>query len=297
MSNVILASIRIDGGTQPRTQIDETLVAEYAAAMRDGAPFPPVVLFHDGVELWLADGFHRYHAALKAEWRDINADVRTGTKRDAVLFSVGANAGHGLRRTNADKRKAVLTLLNDAEWSQWSAEEIARRCGVSATLVKDTRSSLAVTSSEPSVRTYTTKHGTIATMKTEHIGTPFKSRDAVQHRREALRSLAESGHSAAQIAAATGYAEKSVPRIAKSLGVVITAAQAVGRSRKHDGNRIVENIVMDAENLTAGIGLVTFSALDRARLQAWIDSLVQSRRSLDSFIRKLKEHASVEARD
>jgi hypothetical protein len=29
-----------------------------------------------------------------------------------------ANAAHGQRRTNADKRKAVITLLEDAEWGR-----------------------------------------------------------------------------------------------------------------------------------------------------------------------------------
>ena len=32
--------------------------------------------------------------------------------------------------TNADKRRAVETLLNDAEWATWSDREIARQCGV-----------------------------------------------------------------------------------------------------------------------------------------------------------------------
>jgi hypothetical protein len=36
-----------------------------------------------------------------------------------------------LRRTNADKRKAVKTLLEDEEWSKWSDREIARQCEVS----------------------------------------------------------------------------------------------------------------------------------------------------------------------
>ena len=36
-----------------------------------------------------------------------------GGLRDAILFSVGANAAHGLRRTNADKRRTVLLLWED----------------------------------------------------------------------------------------------------------------------------------------------------------------------------------------
>lgn len=41
-----------------------------------------------------------------------------------------------IRRTNADKRKAVLTLLNDEEWGDWSENRIANTCAVSRTLVR-----------------------------------------------------------------------------------------------------------------------------------------------------------------
>jgi len=73
---------------------------------------------------------------------------------------------NGLRRTNEDKRKAVLTLLNDAEWAKWSDREIARRCGVNHELVSRLRPSLAENASEkPVPRTFTTKHGTVTTMR------------------------------------------------------------------------------------------------------------------------------------
>ncbi len=64
-------------------------------------------------------------------------------------------------------RRAVLRLLNDGEWSQWSDREIARRCAVGKSFVGNLRASLATVDSE---RTYTTKHGTPAVMKTANIG-------------------------------------------------------------------------------------------------------------------------------
>ena len=39
---------------------------------------------------------------------------------DAPLTRAKQAHALGLRRTNEDKRKAVLTLLNDAEWAKWS---------------------------------------------------------------------------------------------------------------------------------------------------------------------------------
>lgn len=84
---------------------------------------------------------------------------------------LGANAHHGLRRTNTDKRKAVETLLKDGEWAKWSNNKIAKMCGVSQPFVSSLRPLLITNSSEAQAqRTYTTKHGTTAVMKTENIG-------------------------------------------------------------------------------------------------------------------------------
>jgi hypothetical protein len=130
-------NIRIDGGTQSRVAINQEAVAEYAAVLKDGDYLPEVVVFFDGVENWLADGFHRFHAHLAAGKASIVVDKRKGTQRDAILYSLNANTVHGLRPTNDDKRKAVLTMLTDAEWSEMSERAIARHCGVSHTFVSN----------------------------------------------------------------------------------------------------------------------------------------------------------------
>lgn len=131
MKTINIKTIRIDGGTQSRVEINNEIVTEYAEAIKAGAEFPAVVVFNDGAENWLADGFHRFHAHNQAGKTSILADVRQGTMRDAILYSLGANGTHGLNRTNADKRKAVLTALNDSEWSQWPHKKIAEVCSVS----------------------------------------------------------------------------------------------------------------------------------------------------------------------
>lgn len=164
-------SIRLDGGTQSRAEINNDVVTDYAAEMKAGVKFPAIVVFFDGDNYWCADGFHRVQAALRVNIAKIEADVRQGTRRDAVLYSVGANADHGLRRSNADKRRAVMKLLEDDEWGKWSSYEIAKRCFVSHTFVDNLRSSLAtVASDNPGQRTFNTKHGTPAIMQTGNIG-------------------------------------------------------------------------------------------------------------------------------
>ena len=171
-----ISVIRTDGGTQMRAGLDESTVHEYLIAMlEDGGwgAFPPVTVYHDGESHWLADGFHRL-AAYRLIDRDPDgplpcapAVVKGGTRRDAVLHAAGANAAHGLRRSNADKRRAVETLLADREWGGWSDREIARRCSVHHGLVATLRT---LTGGNASERTYTTKHGTVARMQTEQIG-------------------------------------------------------------------------------------------------------------------------------
>lgn len=146
-----LEGIRINGGTQPRVETNEAAIADYAESIRAGAELPPVIVFDDGTDLWLADGFHRFHAHRTAGTAEIQCDVRRGTRRDAVLFSVGANASHGLRRSNEDKRKAVMTLLNDTEWSTWSGNQIAKACSVSESFVRHLR--LNEDAPAPAVRT------------------------------------------------------------------------------------------------------------------------------------------------
>lgn len=169
---VPLHAIRIDGGTQSRTAINKAVVTEYSDALRKGALMPPVMLYFDGTDFWLADGFHRFHAHQAIGSAEISAVIRTGTRRDAVLYAASANATHGQRRSNKDRRHAVQMLLEDPEWATWSDNAIAKACAVSQPLVASVRRSLTSNSSceNPAPRTYTTKHGSTATMSTTKIG-------------------------------------------------------------------------------------------------------------------------------
>ena len=215
-TQIDLALIAVNGGTQMRAGLNEETVVEYAEAMivaGDYGPFPPVAVYYDGSVYWLADGFHRVEAArrvlaLEGEAVRIPAVVKVGDRRKAILEAAKANATHGLRRTNADKRRAVEVLLDDDEWGQWSDRKIAEMCRVSAPFVAKVRNAEPETVADdelltvniyseklaeaPAVpgniasedeppksaatRTYTTKHGTTATMDTGNIGAKPKPR-------------------------------------------------------------------------------------------------------------------------
>ena len=129
----------LDHGIQVRAAMHPDTVNDYAEAMRDGASFPPIVVFRVGSDLVLADGVHRTLAAQQAGLQEILSDTRVGTFRDALVYALSANGSHGLQMTNLDKRKAVGLALDDEELSQWSNREIARWCGVSPGLVDKMR--------------------------------------------------------------------------------------------------------------------------------------------------------------
>lgn len=134
-----LNQLTIDGGTQSRTKIIQEAVDEYAESLKNGARFPPVLAYYDGIKYYLTDGYHRYFAHQKAGIKDIDVTVVNGTLRDAILRSFSVNAENGRHRTNADKRNAVQIMLNDFEWQFWNTADIAKACRVSVNLVESMR--------------------------------------------------------------------------------------------------------------------------------------------------------------
>lgn len=154
----------LDERLQSRVEINEEMVSEYAHDMEQGDQFPPVTVHFDGVQYYLSDGFHRYHAARRIEKASIVANVIPGTFRDAQLYATSVNAKHGMRRTNADKRKAVMTMLEDFEWGDWSNVEIAQHCGTSAAFVSNLRAVVEGDNKSETVK-YRTATGKIAEKK------------------------------------------------------------------------------------------------------------------------------------
>ncbi len=154
-----ISEIRTDG-TQMRSGLDRTHVERLREALESGAVLPPVIVFRSEGGVWVADGHHRLEASTLAGCTQIEAEVREGTQRDAMLYSVGANDGHGLPRSNVDKRRAVLALLRDAEWSQKGNRWVAEAAHVTHPFVGKVRAELeTVTSSKPKPTTTVGKDG------------------------------------------------------------------------------------------------------------------------------------------
>ncbi len=142
-----LAQIRTDGGTQPRAELRDEVIADYAELMESGVNFPPVIVFFDGTNYWLADGFHRLMAARRAAPdTPLQATVHPGTLQDAQWFSYSVNKTHGLRRTNEDKERALRAALAHDKAASLSNVRIAEHCGVGETSVRNYREQMNLTS-------------------------------------------------------------------------------------------------------------------------------------------------------
>lgn len=284
------------GGTQSRVALSEETVATYAEAMKNGAMLPPIVVFHDGSTYWLADGFHRLMAHVRngADW--IPADVRQGTRREAVLHSVGSNAEHGLPRTNADKRHAVMLLLNDEEWATWTNAEVARRCHVDSSTVDKYRKELSPpeTGSDamPAARKYTNKHGQTATMNTENIGRGLAGTRA--EKTEAIRALAAEGYRSEQIASQVSLDSKTVRLYANKAGIALPD-KAMGNSRRLDSRRVVEQTVLSMDACAQSINTVSFDIADieSSDLAEWLEIVTEAMAIFRKFHAQLKEATHV----
>lgn len=152
-NSVSRASIRIEKCFQIRAEMDQAAIEDYIQAIREAGhwPFPPIKI----VSQYLVDGFHRIEAAkrvaedpetpamLRKSLQEIPCervpvDLSSDDVTDLALQqALGANHTHGLRRSIADKRRAVELALE--KWPDQSDREIAKLTGTSHTFVSKLR--------------------------------------------------------------------------------------------------------------------------------------------------------------
>lgn len=164
--SVPLDQIRLDGDTQPRVELDQDVIWEYAdelerGGLRDGVPLRTMKVVFDGVDYWLIDGFHRYWALrkMKSPPTAVLCQVNKGTRLDARWWSYSMNTDHGLRRTTADKRKAVMSALRHPNGVGLSDSQIGKHVGVSDKTVAKYRVEMQASSEIPKITTRIVKRG------------------------------------------------------------------------------------------------------------------------------------------
>ena len=149
--NLAIDLITAISDMQMREGMKLEVIEEYQECFNGKAwPFnEPLVVFSDGETYWLADGFHRFEAAKRAKRGSVKCEIRDGTVDDAEDYAAGANRSHGLRRTNADKRKAVEWALECPRHAEKSNRAVADLCGVGEYLVRTIKKEKCVLNAPP----------------------------------------------------------------------------------------------------------------------------------------------------
>jgi hypothetical protein len=139
--DVPIETIILDPRLQMRATMDFSTIDEYAETI-DELP-PGKIIMGPQEQMWLTGGWHRYHANVKAKRQTMRCEVREGSFQDALKEAAGENYGHGIKRTDADKRRAVTALLTDEEWAKRSDRMIAEACHVGPHLVASVREDIS----------------------------------------------------------------------------------------------------------------------------------------------------------
>lgn len=177
IEELAVSLLRQDGGTQPRAFINSNTRDEYAESLANGIRLPPALVFYDGENYWLADGFHRVEAAKQNGLGTFPCEVRQGTREDAQWESFGANKTHGLPRTNSDKQRAVEAALKHPMAVTKSNVQIAEHCGVAESYIRKVKGGGIFAQSEDGKKTVT-RNGKTYTQRTEKIGKSKKQKTA-----------------------------------------------------------------------------------------------------------------------
>ena len=293
-----IGEIIIDAGTQVRAQIDEAIVEEYAEHLAAGGTLPPVTAFRDGGRTYLADGFHRLRAHERAGRTEIEAQVQTGTREDALWCALGANRAHGHRLTSADKKHAIELALE--AWPDRSQRRIAAQIGCSQQYVGKVRAQVTTSCHLPQ-RTVGSDGKSYPAGGNTPQPAPREPDAETPEETEVSGTPASAEPGGVNNAAGrTDSGEASaLPASAEPGSVNNGAAKAESGARpsqraQNRSNRIVSVVATDALNLTAQEDLIDFRALDRGKLPEWIGELEEARRRLGRLIRRLKREVGDE---
>ncbi|MCB0061558.1 MAG: hypothetical protein KDE19_05570 [Caldilineaceae bacterium] len=147
------AEIRRDGQTQIRIEINAETISRYELMIKQADyewPFTdPLVVFSDGEEHWLADGFQRdiaWQNVFNRPGQEIPSypvELRAGTLRDAIRYATHEANRHGQPYTRKDRRNLARLLIEDVEWRQYSNRQIARIAGLDEKTIRNIRKELA----------------------------------------------------------------------------------------------------------------------------------------------------------
>jgi len=138
LKNISTADLK--EGIQIRLKTNPETVRRYAETMEENAgqfPFPPLDVYQIDGELHIADGHHRWQAALAAGLETVPCFVHEGTEADLLATAFNGNSRNALQMTDADlkhgREVAILKFPNKSD------RELAAICKCSAMTINRTK--------------------------------------------------------------------------------------------------------------------------------------------------------------
>jgi hypothetical protein len=137
---VLLDKLGLYDDIQMRVKLPQGAITAYAKAMESGSAFDSIKCAELDGELIVYDGFLRKKAYIKAGITRAKVTIRmAGSRDEVVLWAVQANAYQCLARSNEDKQRSVLRLLNTEISKTMSNVDIAKAAGVAESYVRKVR--------------------------------------------------------------------------------------------------------------------------------------------------------------
>lgn len=278
IANVPLSAILMDAGIQCRAAINTETVTGYAERMAARDEFPPVDLFGTDGRYWIGDGWHRIMAATHVGADSIRATVHDGGRHDALKHALGANAKHGHRRSNADKRRCVEIALS--EFPTLSSRAIAELCGVHHDLVTSARQ-LAESATSPKTdapdappavtgadgKQYPAKKKPKDEPPPEAQVEPLPNHMPTSQKAERIKALLDKGHNIEQIADLLGLSVGNTRRIIHLFGIATVQRKGRGAA-KIDSARVVRETVNAAFAMCQGLRLIPKGGVEIEPIEA-----------------------------
>lgn len=109
--DVEVAALAGDALADPPRHLDQEKVARYTQSLDQ---LPPVVVFTLGDGLLLVDGYHRVEAARRLGRSVVRAEVRHGSRADALRFA--ANLAAAERGLTQDQALAAIRRRSGKRW-------------------------------------------------------------------------------------------------------------------------------------------------------------------------------------
>ena len=140
IKTIFLEDVDVDHSPMVRADLRPEVIEEYSAIYKkDKKKMPVIDLFMEAgnKKLLIGDGMHRLQAMRSLNFKACQANVHAGVYEDALKYALLANERHGIRRSQADKRRAVEEAIK--QWPKVSNVQIATLASVDDHTVKAVR--------------------------------------------------------------------------------------------------------------------------------------------------------------